>query len=101
MTILANSRYEGVDITGLKQADGTIKAFLHNRTPIKQDEIGTDFIVREIKSQEDLDLLSFQIGGKARLFWILADINEIVDPHEKITPGTRLKIPSSLFLSNR
>ena len=101
MTILTNSRYEGVPITGIKQTDGTIRSFLHDRVLIQQDDIGEDFTVDEFITGEELDLLAFDRGGKARLFWAICDINDIIDPHEPIPKGTKIKIPNELFFASR
>ena len=101
MTILSNSRYEGVDITGVKRADGTIRSFLHDRDLIQQNDIGEDFTVKEFVTGEEFDLLAFERGGKARLFWIICDINDIIDPHEPILKGTKIKVPNGLFFASR
>jgi len=97
MSIFSNSRYEGVDITGVKQADGTIRSFLHDRDLINQKDIGEDFTVNEFITGEEFDMLSFFRSGKARLYWIICDINDIVDPHEPILKGTKIKIPDQFL----
>ncbi len=101
MTILTGSRYEGVDITPILQSDGTQRSFLHNRKITSEKDIGEDFTITDFITGEEWDSLSFQRSGKARLWWIICDINDIIDPHEKIPKGTKIKIPDQLFFASR
>ncbi len=101
MTILTNSRYEGVDITPILQPDGTQRSFLHDRKVTDQKNIGEGFTITEYITGEEWDSLSFQRSGKARLWWVICDINDIIDPHEPILKGTRIKIPDELFFASK
>ncbi len=93
MSIFRGSRYEGTNVTGVRDSSGTVRAFLHNRVSVTQDDIGSNFIIHTVKEGEDLDLLAFRFGGKSRLWWVIADINEIPFSFD-IQIGQEILIPT-------
>lgn len=41
-----------------------------------------------------IDLLSSIFYGDSRYWWVIAQINDILDPHSEISPGRMLVIPT-------
>ena len=44
---------------------------------------------------DDLTLLAYKLFGDAKLWWVLADFNDIIDPTLELTPGVVLRAPSN------
>lgn len=79
-------------------------------TPVYEDSDGTltfgmraqvffpdasDFIIAVDQSSEGrLDLIAYNYLGDAKLWWVIAEINNIVDPASYPLIGTSLRIPS-------
>jgi hypothetical protein len=53
--------------------------------------------VRHVVTQgERPDLLAFQYLGDPLLYWRIADVNAVIDPHELTdTPGRRVSVPTA------
>lgn len=100
MPVYPGSRYEGVARSALVRTNGQQDAILHSRERVKAEDLNEDSVVHEFEVTEELDLLAYDFGGKTRLFWLIADINEIVDPFN-IPVGTKLVIPSEEDFSKR
>jgi nucleoid-associated protein YgaU len=92
MPIFRGSRYEGVEYTGVRDHAGNVRRTLHDRRPLAPDALRDGAVVHTVQAGEELDLLAFRYGGKARLWWLIADVNGIDFPFD-IEPGTRLLIP--------
>jgi len=97
MAIFRGSRFEGVPFSAIRTADGVVKRFLHLRDHISIDEIGNDFKVRNMDGKTQLDDVAFEESRKERLFWVLADVNEILFPLD-IEAGSSLVIPAKRIL---
>jgi len=93
MPIFKGSRYEGVKITGFTTASGQLRAFLHSRNKLSSADIGEDFIIHRVKQGDTIDGLAFEYGGKTRLWWIIADVNDLEFPLD-LTINQELIIPS-------
>lgn len=48
----------------------------------------------EVSAQEYLPSIAHKMFGDARLWWVVADFNDIVTPMEPVLPGARLRVPS-------
>lgn len=94
MPIFRGSRYEGVEYTGVRDHAGNVRRTLHDRRLLTQDDLGDGAVVHTVQTGEELDLLAFRYGGKARLWWLIADANGIEFPFE-LEPGARLLIPDA------
>jgi len=94
MPIFRGSRYEGIEMTGVRGPDGRVRRTLHAREPRGADDLGPGALVHEVQAGEELDLLALRYGGKSRLWWLLADVNGIMFPLD-LPPGTRLVIPDN------
>lgn len=92
MPIFRGSRYEGVEYTGVRDHAGHVRRTLHDRRSYTAEDLGDGAVVHTVQAGEDLDLLAFRYGGKARLWWLIADINGLDFPFE-LEPGMRLLIP--------
>ena len=93
MPIFSGSRYEGVDITGIKTLDGNIRKFLHDRRIFSREDIGPDSIEHVVSGDEQLDGLAETFYGDQNLWWLIADVNDIHFALD-LAPGQRLLIPS-------
>jgi len=82
MTVFRGSRYEGVEFTAIRGANGLVKKFLHNRKPVTVEDVGEDFFVRTIQREDQFDDIAFEFGGKSRLWWVIADVNEEFFPFD-------------------
>ncbi|MEW6556034.1 MAG: LysM domain-containing protein [Elusimicrobiota bacterium] len=91
--IFPGSRYKGVPYSAIKLKDEKIVTVLHQRQFVKREDIGENFIIYEVQEGDELDLLAYKFGGKARLWWLIADINELDYPWT-LKRGQKLIIPS-------
>lgn len=96
MPVLYGSRFEGVGRTVLSE-DEEERVYIHNRIPVSDKDVGSDFIVHTLHPGEMLDGLAYRYYGKARLWWVIADVNEILFPLE-VEAGAVLKVPTAATL---
>ncbi len=54
----------------------------------------TGFSYRSMREGIDLDLLAFDITGREGMWFLIADVNDIIDPFEPIEAGRQLVIPT-------
>ena len=94
MPIFRGSRYEGVEFTGVRDFRGNVRRTLHDRRSRGPEDLGDGAVVHTLQTDEELDLLAFRYGNKARLWWLIADANGIDFPLD-LEPGTRLLIPDA------
>ena len=87
--ITKRSRYQ---FSILCESDTETEIFLGNRPQIDTSPRADDRTHRVIEGDR-LDLLAHRLLGDARLWWIIADYNDIFWPLD-IEPGTALRIPS-------
>lgn len=92
MPIFRGSRYEGVEMTGVRGRDGRVRRTLHAREPLAPGDVRENALVHELQAGEELDLLAFRYAGKTRPWWLIADVNGIAFPLD-VPAGTRLVIP--------
>lgn len=91
MAVLRNSRYEGVEFTGIRGADGVVRKFLHQREPLgPPDATQLDVVVKELEAGEELDGQTFKTVQKALVWWVLADMNEVLFPLSSLRNDQRL-----------
>lgn len=88
--ILKNSRYEGVEFTGIRGPDGIVRKFLHQREPMTAEDVTEeDIIVHVFEMGEELDSLAFNVVKKPLLWWLLADVNNVMFPLASTIEGYR------------
>ena len=92
MAVYKESRYEECPYTGILGKDGKVRNFLHPRVPLDLDNMGDEFFLRTIKAGEVIDEYSWDVAEKARLWWVTADVNDIMFPLD-LTPGTDVVVP--------
>lgn len=84
----APSRYRDAAIIG----DGTNLYFgrrtIGNTLPRGDDRFAT------VRMVDNLHLIAFRAFGDERLWWVVADFNDILDPMADLVPGTVLRVPS-------
>lgn len=100
MPVLFGSRYilaNAVEIT----TEDTLPGFVTilDRFHFSVDDL-RDFSYRSTRQNNDLDLLAFNITGREGLWFLIADVNEILDPFETIETGRQLVIPTSESFSD-
>lgn len=54
----------------------------------------TAYKVHRIQEGDTLDTLALYYYNNPTYYWIIADFNRIHDPYERLTVGSRLKIPT-------
>lgn len=52
-----------------------------------------DFFVIKTSSPTTLDMLAMKYYNTPLLFWVIQDMNDIIDPMKTIPPNTQIKIP--------
>lgn len=92
MPVFRYSRYDGSSYVGLRFDDGSAKRFVQAQTPLSVDDVYEDWVEHEVQGGEELDQLAFAYGGDERLWWMIAEVNNIMWPWD-IESGTRLIIP--------
>jgi len=54
----------------------------------------TDLVVEVTQATAGkLDLIAFESYGKSELWWVIAELNQIVDPMTEIQVGVELRVP--------
>jgi hypothetical protein len=80
MPIFSGSRYATAKITALLMPDGSVRKYVHSRKILSKGELGAQASVSVFTKGIELDALTFQSYSSERLWWVLADVNEIVFP---------------------
>lgn len=96
MPIFKQSRYNGSSFVSLRFQDGQTKKFVLSQEPASFSSIGTDWIEHVVQQGEELDYLAHVYGGDESLWWLIAEVNNIIWPWD-IKEGTRLVIPMELL----
>jgi hypothetical protein len=61
----------------------------------------TDKIVAVTQPFEGkLDVLAYELYGNTELWWVIAELNQIVDPLTEIKLGLQLRVPTKERLNN-
>ena len=92
MTIFRGSRYERVPFTGIKTVDGKTRKMLHDRRIFSLDDVTDSSIEHTIEGDEALDSLAERYYGDDRLWWVIADVNDILFAFD-FSPGDIIIIP--------
>ena len=82
MPVYGGSRYRGLKYTSVRHLDGSVKIFLHSRTPIKKSDISTPLKVRYVRESDMIDVVAHSHSGDERKWWLVADVNDILFPLE-------------------
>lgn len=53
-----------------------------------------DDVYYEATLTDTLQTIAYRHLGDVKLWWIVGEFNEIVNPFEEIEPGTRIRLPS-------
>lgn len=93
MPVFKGSRYAGVKFTGILGKDGKVRKYLHGRDPVKLADVQEPVVVHEFEYGETIDELAWKAAGKPRLWWLIADVSDILFPLD-IAPGTKVVVPS-------
>lgn len=93
MPVFVGSRYAEVKYTGILGTDGKVRRFLHARTPLTLANVQQPVIVHPMAYGEDLDELAWKAAGKPRLWWVIADVSDVLFPLD-IPPGTPISVPT-------
>jgi hypothetical protein len=87
------SRYRGVALGALAQADGSTLAYVKRRLIAPRSAIA-QAAVHVVQGGERPDLVAHRHYGEALLYWRVADGNAVIDPFELTdTLGARIGIP--------
>lgn len=90
--IPVGSRYQGVDITGIRTTDGKEKKFLHDRRVFSMTDVGTTGFEYTVVGEEVLDGIADKFYGDDTLWWLIADVNNIFFMFD-VGPGDVIIIP--------
>jgi len=53
----------------------------------------TSYILQELDKPSTFDKLSLQHYGTPLMYWLIADLNDYIDPTVELPTGTKIKIP--------
>jgi len=95
MAILKGSRYAGLKATGVVLQSGQRTSVLNYRQPITLEDIGPNFNVYTTQTGDAIDALAYRFGGRADLWFVIAELNGIEAPHRELVPGAQLIIPTA------
>lgn len=96
MAVYSGSRYGSVEYTGIRGIDGVVRKFLHQREPLAPEGVREGFTVHVLQKQEELDGLAFNTSRKPLLWWLLADVNNVMFPLTATLDGDRGESPPEL-----
>jgi hypothetical protein len=96
MSVFRGSRYQNLKATGLVQNDGTVRPLLHMRDPLTLNALEGRYKQHVVQGRQELDLLAYQYGDKSTLWWVIADINDVLFALT-LTEGQQLAIPIKRF----
>ena len=99
MPVFRGSRYETSKYTGIVGKDLLTRKYVHDRTPLKFEKIDPSWVQHIFVEGETLDSIVYDYtenAGKAKLWWMVADVNNILWPLD-IEPGTKIIIPVQLL----
>lgn len=100
MPIFPGSRYEGLPYVGLKTKKNKPAKWLEMRARVTAEEIGDDSTVYTVQEGDVPDLICYIFGVPTRLWWLIADVNDLADPFD-LTTGQRLIIPGPSDFASR
>lgn len=89
MTVYKKSRYAKSKIV----QESTGERWLTTPPPIDPDDFD-DNKMYEIKPGDNLWTIAHHELGASKYFWVIAEMNDIINPFEKLEAGTRLILPS-------
>lgn len=92
MPVFRGSRYEGVPFTGILGEDGRVRKFLHARKSLQFEDGQTIAVVHQHQVGDELDALVSRVAGKPRLWWVVADMSDVLFPFD-IEPGREITVP--------
>lgn len=77
MPVFKGSRYEGVEYDAIRDNTGQVRRILHPPPRVTLEELENDFQVRPVQSDDELDHIAFKFGAAERLWFVIADLNDI------------------------
>ena len=90
--IVKGSRYVGVPYTGVRTVDGKVRKLLHDRKIYTINDVDDDAVEHTVEGEETLDSIAALYYNDERLWWLIADVNDILFGFD-IEPGDVLVIP--------
>lgn len=94
MPVFSDSRYvtsRQIDVEDKRQAVTVSRALLYTHDPLPVNVQIRE--IHEVIAGERLDQLAFRFGGDSRLWWVIAEVNNIFGYPLFLEAGTKLKIP--------
>jgi len=91
--ILRGSRYQGVALTGIKDQDGKERKLINDRRIFSIKDVGEDAIEHTIVGQQQLDNLAEIYYKDDKLWWVIADVNDIFFMLD-VVPGQTVIVPN-------
>ena len=93
--IVYGSRYVSANVIGITTTAGLSGlATVLDRKPFTVDDLENGWNYRTMSHERDLDLTAFMITGRESLWFLIADVNQILDPFEVIPAGRQLIVPT-------
>jgi len=90
--IFRGSRYENCRYTGIIGRDGKVRKFIHGRDPLRAEDMIEPIVIHSFQRGEVIDEIAWRAVEKSRLWWVIADVSNVMFPLE-IEPGADLVVP--------
>lgn len=100
MPVFVGSRYADCKYTGILGKDGVVRKFLHARDPLTLADVTEPVIIHPFQNGEVIDELAWKAAGKPRLWWVIADVSDVLFPLD-IQPGAKLSIPTQELMDRQ
>ena len=97
--ILSGSRYRGLPVVGIKRGDQYVK-YIEPRVSVSVQDIDVNYTIYTVVEGDSLDLICFKFGYPTRLWWLIADVNDLVDPFD-LTIGQQIIVPAAIDFEKR
>ena len=99
MPVFRGSRYAGAEVQIVEFAPGDMRPVFGVRKPISVDDVGESLKTYTFNDGEEIDNPSFHFGDRSDLWWVVADINNIVSPLD-IPDRSVLRVPNKKFFKS-
>lgn len=86
-----DSRYHGIEVRTLSDAEGATVAYLARRFVPAADRFAT-LSAHAVREGERLDQIAARVAGAAERYWTLCDANGAIWPDDLEVAGTRLRL---------